>query len=113
MIQPQNTLHAFAADHPLLLAAALACSLLGASLAFVQPWFQTKDDPSMGLYAAGIGIRSTPDEHLLFMHVAIGWALKQLYGIARDFPWYAAFLYAAFTAASPALVAASTAPSMI
>src|SRR3989442_10535426 len=103
---PQHRLRAFADDHPLLLATALACSLLAASLAFVQPWFRSNDDPSLVLYAAGVGIRTTPDEHLLFMHVAIGWTLKQLYGMARDFPWYTAFLYATFAAATVAMMRA-------
>ena len=61
-------------------------------LAF-QPGYETNDDVFMSMIAAGKGISSAPDEHLVFTNVIVGRALSLLYGALPDFPWYGWYLF--------------------
>jgi len=89
---------------PVIASAVLVLALLAGTTALIHPSYQTNDDPAMSLYGAGVAIREAPDEHLLFMHVWIGWLLKWLYTTYQDVPWYALLLYAAFAFASVAVL---------
>lgn len=91
------------ARQPILAGTVLTVVLLAATTALMHPGYQSGDDPSMALYAAGVAIRQTPDAHLLFMHSWIGWLLSWLYVARPDVPWYAILLYGVLAVAYVAL----------
>jgi len=73
----------------------LVLILLLAYCAFFTPHFETSDDVQMAMITSGCGICDRPDEHLVYSHVLIGFALKWLYQLSPGFPWYGAYLIAA------------------
>ncbi|MDX1963356.1 MAG: hypothetical protein SFX18_09395 [Pirellulales bacterium] len=65
--------------------------------------YETNDDAVMNLFAAGQGLATAPDEHLVFTHPWIGHLLKFLYTWLPQFPWYGWYLMATQIAAHTAL----------
>lgn len=53
------------------------------------PIFETNDDVYMCLLSAGKSVSSRPDEHLSYIHFAVGKFLVLLNSINADVPWYA------------------------
>jgi hypothetical protein len=74
------------------------------ALAFFAPQYDTNDDTSMNLIAAGRAFADRPDEHLVFTNVLIGLALKWLYGVAPLTPWYGLYQLLTLSAASVATI---------
>jgi hypothetical protein len=68
--------------------------LFGLVFLVFTPGFDTNDDPVMNLIVAGKGYGLTPDEHLVFSHVLVGFALKWLYTAFPAIPWYGGYLIA-------------------
>jgi hypothetical protein len=52
------------------------------------PRWETNDDPTMSLIAAGRVFIDHPDEHVLLINVLIGLPLRWLYGLVPSLPWY-------------------------
>jgi hypothetical protein len=104
-IPPRSALdraRAILRDRPFVVAGVAAISItLFTSLAFT-PRYETNDDVTMHLIAAGLVFTDRPDEHLLFSNVLIGLALKTLYTKAADVPWYAIYQLATLTASAAA-----------
>jgi len=74
------------------LSLAIVIILFALFFVFFIPVFFTNDDVVMMMIASGTGLGSaTPDEHLLFINVIIGFLLKRLYGASPYFPWYGLF----------------------
>lgn len=69
------------------------------------PHFSALDDVGMAMIASGSGLCDSPDEHLRYTHVFIGFALKWLYQLNRDFPWYGGYLLASHAIALTAILA--------
>ncbi len=93
---------------PLLAAAILAAMPFVVAFVGYTPRYQTNDDATMNLIAAGLAFADRPDEHLLYTNVLIGLPLKWLYEHAPTFPWYGCYqfvtLYAAATGLGYALL---------
>jgi hypothetical protein len=87
-------------DRPALLACAAAAALTAFTLLGFTPAYQTNDDATMNLTAAGLLFTDAPDEHLLHTNVLIGLGLKNLYGAAPGVPWYGIYQIAVLTAAA-------------
>ena len=73
---------------PLLISLILVGSLALGVLAALTPHYETNDDAAMNAIAAGRGFVDRPDEHLIYSNVLIGLALKSLYAVAPQIPWY-------------------------
>jgi len=69
----------------------VALILLAYSALFI-PSYNSCDDVRMAMTASGCGIFSKPDEHLRDSHVLIGLALKTLYCLNSNVPWYGGYL---------------------
>ncbi len=90
-------------DRPFLVAAVGAVLVsLFAAVAFT-PHYETNDDVTMNLIAAGLAFADRPDEHLVFTNVVIGLPLKWLYLAAPRVPWYGIYQFATIAAAAAAL----------
>ncbi|MGD9723638.1 MAG: hypothetical protein AB7O59_20055 [Pirellulales bacterium] len=66
--------------------------------------YDTNDDVFLSMIAAGQGFCPAPDEHLVFTNVIIGHALKWLYTVAPDVPWYGCYLLAIHVLAQAAVL---------
>jgi hypothetical protein len=87
-------------DRPALVAGAAAIALTILALLAFTPVYQTNDDATMNLIAAGLAFTDAPDEHLLHTNVLIGLGLKSLYRAVPGLPWYGVYQIAALTAAA-------------
>lgn len=65
-----------------------------ASVLIIKPAYETNDDPVMSLIVSGRMITTEPDEHIIFMHVGIGFVLKWLYTALPSLAWYGLHLLA-------------------
>jgi hypothetical protein len=95
---------ALAQARPLLFSVVTVVPMLVASVLIFRPNYETNDDPTMNLIVAGKSATAEPDEHIIFTHVAIGLALKNLYKIFPAVPWYGLYLFAAQAVAHIALL---------
>jgi len=76
------------------LAPALVCLLyIFVRWQFVQTW-ATNDDVGLSLISSGNGWASSPDAHLMFTNIAIGFILSQLYLLTSHVPWYGYYMVA-------------------
>jgi hypothetical protein len=91
-------------DRPLLVACLATLGVVLPALAFFAPQYDTNDDTSMNLIAAGRAFADRPDEHLVFTNVVIGLVLKWLYGVAPLTPWYGLYQLVTLSAASVATI---------
>lgn len=91
-----------------LIAGCLVASIavIGCVATILSPAFETNDDVVMLLTASGRLFTSAPDEHLLFINVAVGATLRWLYERAPSVPWYSLFLYVSLAFASALSLAA-------
>jgi hypothetical protein len=90
-------------DHPFWLSVAAVVALTSLAVAVYTPHYDTNDDVSMHLVAAGLVFGDRPDEHLMYSNVLIGLPLKVLYGAYPALPWYGLYHYATLIAASVAV----------
>ncbi len=76
-----------------LLIALSAVAVLYALMRFrlVHTW-ATNDDVGLSLICSGTGFASSPDPHLMFTNIVIGYVLAHLYEIARHVPWYGCYM---------------------
>ncbi|MFC1574178.1 hypothetical protein ACFL30_03255 [Candidatus Latescibacterota bacterium] len=74
--------------HLLLFSVLVISVLFICELLFFVPVYQTNDDVGMSWVASGKSIVDTPDEHLLYQNVVLGFLLKKLYAGYPNFPWY-------------------------
>ncbi len=81
-----------AATAPLRFALASSAILIATILSVFGCAFQLNDDAVMAMIASGTGFCNAPDEHLIFSNALIGLALKYLYTIAHNAPWYGIYL---------------------
>jgi hypothetical protein len=85
--------------------ACVAAGLVGLlALTAFTPHYETNDDTTMNLIAAGLAFADRPDEHLVFTNVLIGLPLQQLYLAAPRVPWYGMYEFATTLVAAAALV---------
>jgi hypothetical protein len=87
----------------LAVSAGAAVALVALALGLYTPRYETNDDVTMNLVAAGVAFADHPDEHLLHTNVALGLPLRWLYGAAPAVPWYGLYQVAALTAAAAAI----------
>jgi len=81
-------------ERPFLLSLAIVIILFIVFFSVFVPVFYTSDDVGMMMLASGTGLGGlTPDEHLLFINVIIGFLLKRLYTTVPYFPWYGLFAF--------------------
>ncbi len=99
----EERLRALIRDRPLAVSAAAAVALAALALALYTPRYETNDDVTMNLIAAGLALADRPDEHLLHTNVVIGLPLRELYGAAPAVPWYGLYQFAALTGAAAAI----------
>lgn len=98
----RNRARALLRDRPLLAALIATLAVALPALAFLRPQYDTNDDTSMNLIAAGRAFVDHPDEHLVYTNVLIGFVLKWLYEAAPRTPWYGIYQLATLTAAAVA-----------
>lgn len=85
---------------------AVAGGLVALSYAICgMPFYETNDDAYMTAICSGVGYCNSPDEHILFSHVGLGFLLKALYTAAPSLPWYALHFVLAQVVAVAAIVA--------
>jgi hypothetical protein len=87
---------------PFAVACAAAAAVVAAALAAFTPRYETNDDVTMNLVAAGLLVTDRPDEHLLYSNTLVGLPLKALYDAFPRVPWYGLYHYAALAAAAAA-----------
>jgi len=85
-------------ERPLLFSVCLTSALMllvvfGIATHFFVPSYQTNDDTGMHTVLRGLEKVDSPDEHLRYTNVIVGFALKGLYTVARGIPWYPLFHY--------------------
>ena len=97
-------LERWALQRPFWFAVLMTTFLFAIVFAIFTPAYQTNDDVIMSMIASGNGVGLAPDEHLIFSHVSIGLALKNLYTWAPNVPWYALYLFAVQYLAHAALL---------
>ena len=78
--------------HPFLLSIAIIMVRFGLFFGLADPRFETNDDAGMMGIAMGSDF-SAPTEHLVYINVVIGWALKTLYSWSKSINWYTFFQY--------------------
>jgi hypothetical protein len=78
--------------------------LIGAFFLGIFPRYETNDDATMNLIVSGKVLSDTPDEHLYSSNILIGLALRRLYVVAPEIPWYGIFLVLVLWAALVGLV---------
>ncbi|MCS6934901.1 MAG: hypothetical protein NZM35_07105 [Chitinophagales bacterium] len=65
------------------------------TISLFQPYFETNDDVSMMLMAAGRLIVEQPTEHIAITScMVLGWVLKMLYALLPKQPWYGILYFA-------------------
>jgi hypothetical protein len=73
----------------LLVSLLFSCAfIVGSYTLFGLPIYDTNDDVGMSMISAGVGFVDRPDEHLMFMHFALGKLLNLLYSALPAVPWY-------------------------
>lgn len=82
---------AWARRHALGLALIINAVLYGLLFIYVYPCFQTNDDIGMTYIVAGMA-SGTPDAHLIFSNVIIGWVLKTLFTLTLKINWYSVYI---------------------
>ena len=78
--------------HPLLFSLAVVLFLQIVTLSVWSTAYETNDDPGMAMRAAGVSKLDAPSEYLFNTNVLIGHALKALYVVLPDVPWYGCYL---------------------
>jgi hypothetical protein len=99
---PGKAMAAAVRERPLLVACAATAAAVAVALAAFTPRYETNDDVTMNLVAAGLLVTDRPDEHLLYSNVLIGLPLRALYGAWPAVPWYGLYHYATLCAAAAA-----------
>jgi len=90
---------------PFLLSLAIVIILFTLFFVVFVPVFLTNDDVAMMMIASGTGLGGiTPDEHILFINVIIGFFLKKLYTTLPYFPWYGLFAFSTLFLSTVALL---------
>jgi hypothetical protein len=79
---------------PLRFAMLTVALLFGLVFAIFQPGFDTNDDAVMNMIVAGKGYGLSPDEHIVFSNVLLGFVLAGLYSLWPSVPWYGGYLLA-------------------
>ncbi len=94
----------FANVHPLTVSVAIVLVLITFQQVFFVSSYQTNDDIGMTFVVSGTGTTPSPDEHLRFSNVIVGFVLKFLYTKAPDVPWYGLYHMAVHFLALTALL---------
>jgi hypothetical protein len=84
---------------PLRFAMLTVAVLFGLVFSVFEPGFDTNDDAVMNMIVAGKGYGLSPDEHIVFSNVLIGFVLARLYTLWPSVPWYGGYLLAIHFAA--------------
>jgi len=66
--------------------------LFGFVFSIFEPGFDTNDDAVMNMIVAGKGYGLSPDEHIVFSNVLVGFVLARLYSLCPSIPWYGGYL---------------------
>lgn len=93
----------FISKHPFLLSILLSSFLFLLIYSLFIPHYQTNDDISMMLRAAGVCRASAPSGYILFTNIIIGWILSFLYSTFPGSPWYTLYLITGLIVAHSAL----------
>jgi hypothetical protein len=79
---------------PLRFAMFTVAMLFALVFSIFEPGFDTNDDAVMNMIVAGKGYGLSPDEHIVFSNVLVGFVLARLYSLWPSVPWYGSYLLA-------------------
>lgn len=92
LAQQLTSIEEYASRKPVRFAFISVAAAFIAVIFLCAPVFETNDDVVMSMIASGTGVGDRPDEHIVFSNFLIGLALRSLYTVIPQIPWYGAYL---------------------